>query len=70
MSEAAAGRRGRRRKPPEDRQSVELHSYLTVAEYDAVALQAIRAGNSVSAFVRERLLMALGITQDAKRGAV
>ena len=59
-------RPGRRPKPPEQLQGAPLCLYLTEAEYATVARLARREGDSLSAFVRARLLRRLGIAHSEK----
>ena len=51
--------RGRPRLPPGKRRSERIWVDMTPAEADALILAALRAGASVSAFARRRLLQGL-----------
>lgn len=46
---------GRPRKPPESHLTEQLWTYTTKAEADQVMRLAIRAGQSVSAYIHDRL---------------
>lgn len=56
-------RRGRPRKPQEERQSLVIVLHVTEAEFDALACRALREGDHLATFARAALLEALGITR-------
>lgn len=62
----APRRPGRPRKRPEELQRAMLQFLVTEAEYDAVARMAIREGESISRFLRVRVLPLLGISPREK----
>jgi hypothetical protein len=61
-------RPGRRKRPPEEKQGIKASAYVTEAEFDAIAVRAIREGISISEWIRDKVLESLGISHPKKWG--